>query len=191
MSLDDIKKSILTDASAQAEKIEAEGKIKISEIKKIWQLKLDEKKQEIIDSAQRKANQKVQQTQFKLQSQAQSEVLEQKQRIIDKVYKTALQKLAAFDGEKYIGLASKLIESLPEGEGELFSTKEKDELLKKALKRSGKKLKISPEPISGTGGFIFQSEQIEINNTFLELINNSKEQTILEVTRLLFSDRTE
>jgi len=188
MSLDDIKKSILAEAKTEAKKIEAEGDAKIAELKKSWQTKTEEKKQEIIASAQRKTNQKIQQTQFKLQSQTQSEILQQKQRIIDKVYKTALQKLADFEGEKYVSLMEKLIADLPASQGELSSTKEKESLLKKALKNTGQKYEIAKDTITGTGGFIFQSDRIEINDTFSALIHNSKEQTILRVTNLLFSD---
>ncbi len=187
MALDDIKKAILAEAEKEAEKIRAESENKIAAVKKEWQEKVEQKKQEIIASAQRKANQKVQQTQFKLQAQAQTEILNQKQGIIDKVYKSALKKLTELDDDQYVELMIKLIDSLPETAGELISVKEKEGLLKKALKKNGKKYDLAQEVIGGQGGFIFKSKEIEIDNTFASLINNTKDQTILPVSNLLFN----
>lgn len=191
MALDDIKKAILAEAETEVKKIETEGEKKVAEINGVWSKKIEAKKQEIIASGQRKANQKVQQTQFKLQSQAQAEILNQKQKNINKVYKLALQKLGELDDDKYIELLAELIIKLPEGEGELISVIEKESLLKKALKQSGKKYSIFSETISGNGGFIFKSKDVEIDNTFATLINNSKEQTSLSVSNKLFNAQSE
>lgn len=186
MALEDIKKTIIFEAEAEAKKIEAEGEIKAAEINNDWKKKIDEKKLEIIASAKRKAGQKIQQTQFKLQSKGQAEILGRKQEIIERAYKNALKKMADFKDDEYVKLMEKLINNLPEIEGDLFSVKEKENLLKKALKNSGKKYGIGKKSVSGVGGFVFNSSQMEINNTFSALINNSKEQTILEVAGLLF-----
>jgi len=191
MALDDIKKSILAEADAEVRKIEEEGNKKIAEINNEWAKKIEDKKQEIIASGQRKANQKVQQTQFKLQAQAQTEILTQKQKVIDKVYKLALQKLGELDDAEYVELMTKLIGQLPSGDGELTSVKEKENLLKKALRQSGKKYDLAKEEINGIGGFVFKSEEVEIDNTFATLVNNAKEQTSLSVSNKLFRNQTE
>lgn len=191
MSLDDIKKAILTEAKNKAKEIEQDGMRKAADIQIEWDKKLAEKKQEIIASAQRKANQKVQQTQFKLQSQAQTEILNKKQQIIDRAYKAALQKISSLEDDKYTELMMKLIDQLPEGEGKLISVKGKEDLLKKALRKSKKKFEISAETTNGNGGFIFQSKEVEIDNTFGALIKNAKEETILSVTNLLFGQQAE
>ena len=187
MSLDDIKKAILAEAEKEAEKIRVENENKIAAVKKEWQEKIDERKQEIIASAQRKANQKVQQTQFKLQAQAQTEILNQKQRLIDKVYKSALKKLTELSDDEYVELMTKLIDQLPKTDGKLISVKDKEGLLKKALKKSDKKYDLASEVIGGHGGFIFKSKEIEIDSTFASLVNNAEDQTILPVSNLLFN----
>ena len=81
MALNDIKKAILVEAEAEVKKIEEQGEKKVAEVNAEWAKKSEARKQEVIASGQRKANQKVQQTQFKLQAQAQTEILNQKQRI--------------------------------------------------------------------------------------------------------------
>jgi len=187
MALDDIKKAILAEAEKEVKIIETEGEKKIADVNDVWTKKIEEKKQEIVASGQRKANQKVQQTQFKLQSNAQAEVLNQKQRVINKVYKLALQKLGELDDQGYVDLLSGLIAKLPEDEGELISVMEKESLLKKALQKSEKEYTVATETTTGNGGFVFKSEKVEIDNTFATLINNSKEQTSLLVSDKLFS----
>jgi len=201
MALDDIKKAILAEAEKEAGVIEAEGKARIKNIQAEWAEKIEIKKQEIIASAQRKADQKIQQTQFKFSAQAQTEILSQKQKNIDKVYKTALQKLGELDDGGYVELMARLIGLLPKTDGEIFSVKDKEELLKKALRQSGRKYDLAKETVNGTGlpagalakagGFIFKSKEVEINDTFAALVNNAKEQTILLVSNKLFNTQPE
>lgn len=187
MALDDIKKAILVEAEKEAKKIEKDGESKINAVRDEWAQKIEVKKQEIIATAQRKTNQKIQQSQFKIQAQSQTEILNQKQKMIDKVYELALQKLAEIDDNKYVDLMEKLITQLPDGEGELTSVKDKESLLKKTLGKSGKKYDLAKEEINGKGGFIFRSKEVEIDNTFVTLVNNAKEQTILKISDLLFN----
>lgn len=189
MALDDIKKAILTEAQNTADQHKRNAQQKIEAIQKEWGKKIDERKQEIIATTRRKANQKIQQTQFKIQAQAQSQILDQKQQMISKVYKLALDKLAELDDAKYVELMEKLISDLPQGDGSLISVKGKEDLLKKALKKTGRKYEILSETINGKGGFIFKSKQIEANQTFNALVNNAKEQTFLAVTDKLFGNQ--
>ncbi|MAF13405.1 MAG: hypothetical protein CMI53_00725 [Parcubacteria group bacterium] len=191
MALDDIKKAILAEADTVVEKAKTEGNQKIAKVQADWSKKIDNKKQTILASAQRKANQKVQQTQFKIQAQVQTEVLNQKQILIDKVYQLALQKLNNLDNDKYVELMEKLINKLPADEGELISVKDKESLLAKASHKSNKKFTVSKETVSGSGGFIFRSKDLEINDTFATLVNNSKDETILSVSNLLFNENRE
>jgi len=191
MALDDIKKAILAEAEKEAKKIEQEGEQKIGLVNNDWLKKIEARKKDLIASSQRKANQKVQQTQFKLQAQAQTEILDQKQKDIDKVYKITLDKLAEIDDDQYVELMEKLIKQLPAGEGSLISVNDKDSLLKKALRQSSQKYDVLTETTSGNGGFIFRSKEVEIDNTFATLVRNAKEQTILEVSSLLFNQEQE
>jgi len=191
MALDDIKKAILAEAEKEAKNIEQEGEQKIALVNDDWLKKIEARKKDLIAASQRKTNQKVQQTQFKLQAQAQTEILDQKQKIIDKVYKLALDKLAEIDDDQYVNLMEKLIKQLPTGEGSLISVKDKDSLLKKALRQSSQKYDVLTETANGNGGFIFRSQEVEIDNTFAALVKNAKEQTILEVSNLLFNQGQE
>lgn len=186
MPLADINKAIVKQAQKEIMAIKAEGEKRLEEIKAKWAKKITDRQAEIVDEAKRKANQKIQQMQFKLQSQFQLEVLKAKNDIINQAYEKAQKKLIGLSEKDYEELMLKLINQINLSEGELISVVGKEKSLKKALEKSGKKFKISDKTIEGDGGFIFQSNKLEINNTFSNLIANSKEQTILEVTKILF-----
>lgn len=187
MALEDIKKAIDNQAQTEIDEIEKQGNQKVAEVQAIWRKKVTDKKQSIIASAQRKTNQKIQQIEFKMQSQNQAEILNQKKQILDKVYKNALQKLTILDDGQYIELVANLIEKIPETEGSLISVKDKEALLKKATAKSKKKFDILSETVGGHGGFIFHSNQVEIDQTFATLVENAKEDTMLDVSKKLFS----
>ncbi|MDX9892865.1 MAG: V-type ATP synthase subunit E [Patescibacteria group bacterium] len=187
MALDDIKKAILAEADAEIKTVIQQGEQKIGQLKADWNRKLEEHKQAIVATAKRKATQKIQQTQFKLQAQAQTEIINQKQNIIDRVYKSALNKLNGLNDSDYVVLMIKLINRLPEEDGKLISAKGKEALLKKALKQSGRKFEVLAETANVSGGFVFRSKSVEIDNTFTSLINNSRDWTVLEVSKMLFN----
>ncbi len=188
MAIEDIKKTILAEAKRQIEQIEKEDQLKIQGAQSEWQKKVTAKKTEIIALAQRKAEQKIQQASFQFKIQSQTEVLKKKQKILDKVYQKVEEKLKELDETAYIELMKKLIEQLPDTEGKLVSSPEKQDLLKKALRKTNKKYGVAAETITGAGGFIFHSKEIDIDNTFAALVSQAKEQTLLDVTKILFKE---
>lgn len=189
MAFSDIKKAILEDAKKVAEEHKEEGRKEADRVARQWRDKAEEKKREIIAAAKRKAEQKVLQEQFKVQNETQSRVLEKKQEAVDRVYEAALDKLASLDDSQYVDLMEGLMRGLPEEDGELVSAKGKEELLKKALDKSGKGYRLSQEKTDSRGGFIFRSERMEIDQSFEALIEASKKETLLSVTDKLFGNQ--
>ena len=187
MALEDIKKAVLAEAKSEADKIRSEGKVQVDELKKNWEKKLDAKVIDIIAIANKKAQTKIQQTTFKLKATTQTEILKKKQDTIGKVYSKVVSKLTEMPDQDYIDLMEKLIKLLPDLSGEIISVKGKESLLGKALSKSGKKVKIVKDSISGNGGFVFISDKVEIDNTFKALVENAKDKTALAVAEILFS----
>lgn len=188
MALDNIKNAILEEAKKIADEQKKEGDEKIEIIKKKWQEKIEEKKKNIITDTNRKTNQKIQQAQFKTQSETQFLILDQKKKIIEKVFDLALEKLSNFDETKIENLLIKLISQLPSDGGKLIPVSGWENRLKKALLKSGRKYEISSKVTKGLGGFIFESESIEINQTFEALVENEKEKTMLAVSKVVFGN---
>ncbi len=186
MPLADINKAIMAEAEEQIRAIKAEGEKKLEALKAEWTEKIAKRKTEIIAGAQRKANQKIQQMQFKLQAQFQAETLKAKNEIINKAYEQAKKTLGELSEKEYEDFMVKLIKKINVTEGELISVQGKEKILRKALQKSEKKFTISEKTTKDIGGFIFQSNKLEIDNTFSRLISDLREQTVLEVTKILF-----
>lgn len=189
MGLNEIKTTILSEAKKEGQKIEQAGQAKVQVVKVEWDKKLVEEKNNLINSAQRKTDQKVQQHQFNLQAHARTEVLSRKQEIIDKVYYQTLETLKQLDDQGYVQLMEKLITQLPDIEGELFSVEGKESLLKKGLSTSKRKFKAVGENVSGQGGFVMKSDKVEIDNRFSALLDIAREKTIMEVSVILFNEK--
>jgi V/A-type H+-transporting ATPase subunit E len=188
MAITDITNAIIKEAEKQASDIVAQAHVKTQKIEKDWEEKIVAKKQELIAGAQNKARQKVMQTEFKLHSSIQTELLNQKRKLLDKVYNSVAKKLSGLSDDQYVSLMEKLIDELPGKDGELFSTRDKEDLLKKALKKSGKSFEINKETVPGTGGFIFRSKEVEIDNTVNSLVEDMRQKTELEVSKKLFNN---
>lgn len=187
MALEDIKKAILDEANKTIKEIEKNGEEKIAQINAEWNDKLKERREQILAIAQRKADQKIQQTQFKLQAQTKMEILTRKQKIIDKVFDSAVKKLQALDNNQYVELMTNLIAYPTSDEGKLVSAQNKEPLLKKALHKSGKNYELLAETLKTSGGFFFRSKNVDMDFTFAALVSNAKEKTTLEINRVLFN----
>jgi vacuolar-type H+-ATPase subunit E/Vma4 len=187
MAITDITHAIIQEAEKQAADVITQAHVKTQEIEKNWKEKIAVKKQDLIIGAQNKARQKVMQAEFKLHSSIQTEILEQKRELLGKVYQLGVKKLSQLDDDQYISLMEKLITAIPGEDGKLLSTKNKEDLLKKALKKSGKSFEMSKNTVPGTGGFIFQSKEIEIDNTINSLVEDIRQKTELEFSKKLFN----
>lgn len=184
MALSDIKKVILEKAEEIAEEHREVGKKRAEMIVDGWKKRASERREELLRGAKRDAEKKVLQAEFELQSEAQLHLLGKKKEIIERVYKVALKELSSIDGDEYIQLMKKLITCLPKEKGVFISAKGREDLLKKALQERGDEL--SSSVVDSKGGFIFQSEKVDIDQTFESLIENNKEETLLIVSHKIF-----
>lgn len=189
MSLQDILQSIEKKADEEIDSLERQAVEKKQQLESDWNKKIDDRKEELLAEAKRKADDKVRQAEFVAKSQAQQELLLAKQKVIGQSYQKALGALAQLDEQNYVALLTKLLKQIPENTGKIASVKNKTELLEKALALSGKNFEMVTETISGTGGFIFSSEKLDIDNTFEALVENVKDSTSTEVAKILFGNK--
>jgi V/A-type H+/Na+-transporting ATPase subunit E len=131
------------------------------------------------------------------QLQVRNNKLEAKQAVIDKVFGRALEELSNMEAEQYTGFIRNSIISLDvSGEqnlilnerGKAFITQEFVNALNNKMLKEGNDLKISlsNETRSFRGGFVLESNGIEINNTFEALIDFLRDELEYEITRVLF-----
>jgi len=187
MALDDIIQSILAEAKQGADKVKKQGIADIEALKKEFKEKANEEEKRILDSAQREADRSVAQAQFLAISRKKAGLLTKKQEILDKVYQQALEKLAKLPEADYQKLVASLIKKLDEPQGEVLPVKSKESLTKEALSKSGQPYQLSTETVSGAGGFVFRTKTMEIDNRFAVLIDQVRENTEMEVSKILFS----
>ena len=187
MALDDIIQSILAEAKKEADKVKQQGTADIAAITKEFAAKTKEEEQRILEAAQKEADRCVAQAQFLAISQKKAGLLTKKQEILDKVYKQALEKLAKLEGADYQKLVASLIKKLDEPQGEVIPVKGKESLTRAALSKSGKPYQLSRETVSGKGGFVFKTKTMQIDNRFAVLIDHVRQDTEMEVSKILFS----
>ncbi|WP_461205506.1 V-type ATP synthase subunit E [Clostridium sp. DL1XJH146] len=122
--------------------------------------------------------------------------LEAKQKVLDKVFEEALEKLTKISGEEHLKFIEESILALDiEEDEELiigrdntdvtaeFVNKINAELVKKG-KKAG--IKLSSEKRDFKGGFVMQKDGIEINNTFEALIMSLRDELEADVANVLF-----
>jgi len=187
MALDDIIQSILTEAKEEADKVKQQGIVDIEELKKDFAKRTEEEEKRILDQAQKAADRKVEQARFLAISQKKANLLSKKQEILDKVYGQALEQLSKLPVADYQKLVTSLIKQLEEKDGEILSVKGKESETKQALSHSGKPYQLATEIVDGKGGFIFRTKTMEIDNRFAVLIDQVRETTEMEVSKILFS----
>lgn len=129
---------------------------------------------------------------------ARNEKLAAKQSVIDSVFDQSIEELCKMsndDMKKFI--KNMILSSDITGDEKIILNKEGKSLLDNSLlntinselKANGKKgeLTISDEVRTFKGGFILEKDGIEINNTFEDLVNSSRDDLEFEVANVLFN----
>ena len=188
MALQDIIKTILGEAEKEADKVRKEGEVKVKGIEEEGRKKVEEADREINNNISKEAQKIIDRVKFESNIEERNRVVSIKQQIVDEVFSKAQDRIKDINDEEYVLLLKKLINNLPEVEaGEIVSITGKEELTKKALQESGKNYSISNDSIEGVGGFLFKSDDIEVNNRFEELLSGLKDSLEIEISNKLFS----
>lgn len=167
------KEAILSKKTAEARNLEKEM------IKKA-EAEAKRRKEKIISSATLKVR---------------NDKLAAKQEVIKKVFEESVEILSSIKGDDFLRFIKNSILSLGEiGEQKLILNKDGLEQvdltfiydLNQALGEKGN-IKLSTEAGSFKGGFILESNGIEINNTFEALVDSLRDELEYEVAKVLFN----
>lgn len=189
MSLTDITNKILSDAKEKAEEITQESQKELDRVLAEKNQKIVQVIQDIKVHGKEKAIKIQEQTDFRERMVEKNADLSLKQELINQVFEDAKEKLMNLDDEQFVELMVKMLNASDKVENaEVITSKEKEDLIKKALKKGGLSYKISEKKLKkGQEGFILSSDIIEIDNTIDNYINNSKKEFSVEVAKRLFS----
>lgn len=168
---------------------------------KILQKKIHEAKElekEILEVAIRESKIRKERILSNAQLQVRNRKLEVKQKIIEKVFNSAIEELCAFSRDDYLNYIKQKTLSLDiSGDEKLIVNEEIRALITESflmelnneLLKKGKKgmISLSEEVRGFKGGFVLEKNGIEINNTFEALVGSLKDELEYEVAKVLFS----
>lgn len=178
------KESILTSAEEEKNKILSKKIAKAKELEK-----------EIIQKAELEAKTKKERILSSASLKVRNNKLSAKQEVIKEVFEKSIDMLATISGDDFLRFIKNSILSLGEiGEQTLILNKEGMEVvdltfiydLNQSLGDKGN-IKLSPNTGNFKGGFILESNGIEINNTYEALVSSLKDELEFEVARVLFN----
>lgn len=180
------KESILNAANEERAKIIAkkEAAAKMEEASMLEKAKIEAKtrQERIVSSAELKAR---------------NEKLKAKQEVIDSVFEKSINELCSMSDEDLKNFIKNMIinSDITGDENIILNEKGKSVVdnsllntINSELKEKGKngELTISDEVRTFRGGFILEKDGIEINNTFEDLVNSSRDDLEFEVAQVLF-----
>lgn len=198
MAIDRITRKIKADADAEAKQIGLETDRSIEALNFETAKRVARIETEAEDDAAGAARDQKMRMISRAQAEMRTELLEEKQKLIDQVFRQALESVAALDEERYAALMKKLLlEAVEAGDEEVIIAESdgkrkwteilagaNDELARRGLKGH---LVLSDERRSMAGGFVLRKGKKEINCNVSYLLKSLREDLESEVVGVLFS----
>ncbi|WP_373898579.1 V-type ATP synthase subunit E [Haloimpatiens sp. FM7315] len=197
-NIDNLVGKIIEESENKKNEILANAKNEEQGIIKERIQKAETKKAEMLEKAEMEAISKKERIVSSSQLKVRNEKLEAKQKMIEKVFEEAVEKLADLPKEDFLKYVETKILSLDicGDESLILNSKGKEivsenfvEDINKKLLNEGKKgsIKLNSQTRNFKGGFILEKNGIEINNTFEALVSAMKDELEYEVATVLFS----
>jgi V/A-type H+-transporting ATPase subunit E len=186
MALADILNKIASDTESEALQLEKKTDQEIAELEKQTQREIAQKQEQI----DKDANEKIKLTKMKIDNLAQSKrkniFLNQKRKLIERVYEEAKDKIANLPDSELEPLFSKAISHINAPSGEIIPAQKHLSLIQKALEKAGKSFKLAAGA-NFTGGFIFTSKEFDVDFTFDTIVDKVVAPKLeLRLVELLF-----
>ncbi len=189
MGIEDIRKRILEDAAQEREEILAEARKKAEEIRKEGERTAEKRKEAIISKALEEAREEHNRAVTMERLESRKVLLAEKQKIVEKAFERSLDVLVNHPEYEQI-LETMLLGVAKGGEELILSPRDLKNLgnrfLKKVNNKLNGKLTLSDESREIAGGFILQTPEVEINESFEERIRVLRDEIEADVARMLF-----
>ena len=195
--IENIKGRILNDAEAKISKIIKEAEKKAEEIVAKAKETAINKAKEIEGKSEYEANERKRIIHSMVELGIRKDILSAKQEVLCKVFDEVQNRINALTGEEYEKiLISMLLQTIESGYEEIIMSK-KDinrispdfvSKVKEEFKKAGKstEIKLTMEDVDFGGGFIIKGKGIEINNSFLAILNMKRDEIEPDVAEMLF-----
>ncbi len=196
MEAEQVIAKILSDAKAEADKIIQEAKAKAAEEKTRADAELNDYRQQAEALSQQAAEDEKSHILAAARMDAAKEYLAEKTRILDTVFARAQQRVAELPDDEYRTLMARLmVEAAETGEEEVVIGKDESRIDKKLVdevnsKLAGDKkrgLKLAGERHDLPGGFILRRGKIKTNVTPPVLLEQARNDQVIDLAKTLFS----
>ena len=188
MALNDILIKIKKETEEKIKKIKEEADLKLREMGEDYDKKISTEKEKILHQVKQVVDKKNRQEQIKISLETKNVILVEKQKMLDELWQEVLNELSLLEDEKYLALMVELLKKCPTEKGMIMAVNGREKITRQAIKESRRHDVLSGQTISGQGGFIYISDNVEINATFKELIKEMQGELILELNKSLFNN---
>jgi V/A-type H+-transporting ATPase subunit E len=198
MSLDKIIEKINEEARQKIEQIMSDAQVQIENIKKKSIEDSDAMKEKILEQARQNAVERERRMLQLARLSGRKEILSEKQKAINSIFTSALDRLAGLDPDKSRQmLRNMLIKAVKSGNEEIvLSARDRkmighdwlEKVNNDLIKERGLpgKLKIAEETRDIKGGFILKDGQVEINSSFEAILKFNQNELESKLAALLF-----
>jgi len=180
MAINDIITTIEEESNAKITEMRKEAEEERNKLSTDYDKQILKNEADFINGIKKKIDLKVKKQKFILNNGDNKKLLEKKWDMINNIYKKVLAELSDME-ESPSRRNSASDRSSQDGQAE---ADKKEKIIKKWMQNCPKEGKIAN---SERGGFIFQSDKIRIDNTFENVIRGLREETEVEVGKILFS----
>ena len=195
--IEKISARILADAEAEAAAIRAQAEEKAAQIRAEYDRKVETEQQRLTLEAQNEAQKQLERGQGAARMAARRQVLEKKQALVDKAFRTAEQQLLSLPEADYTRLCAQLAAqaSVTGSEALIFSEADRArvgeaavQLANEQLKKAGRpaKLTLSAETRPMRGGVVLKNGLVETNCSIGTLVDGLRPELSGKVAGRLF-----
>ncbi len=195
MSVEKITSKILEDARAQADAITGDAKLRADGIIKDAQEKAEKLLEDYKARGEEEKGKLIDRKKSVADIDGRKLTLEVKQRIIDKTFALASEKIASMDEDKYIDFLVGKIEKSGIKDGDVVMNSQQrekigpklvDELNKRISGAEDRGFTLSEETRKMVGGFMIKQGQVYMNGTLENLLEEEQGEIISSVVEKLF-----
>jgi len=195
LSLDNIRNAILTEAQAEANRILTAAKRSAQKRLSDARERLEEEYDARLKAQLQTINDDAARAILELKSKLALELLQEKNRVIDEVFRIALERLRGMPGDEYLSLLVSWLGGIEEDvTGEVALNAEDSgrvgAKLVEALnaKRGKDAFRLASQPADISGGCVFRCDAFELDRSFDTLLANARETLLPEIARQAFPD---
>lgn len=187
MGLEEITNTIIAEAEKEAEKIRQDSEKKRHAIEEKGKEKASKAELDIKQKIESEGEKVIERAKLESNIEERNQLVEAKQKLVNKAFNQAKKNITQLDQSKHTEILTTLINGLPEvQDGKIIAAKGTIEQIRGALEKSGRNFKIADEEFDAIGGFIFKSPEIEVNNSYDELLKGLREDLEIEISQKLF-----